>query len=761
MANFIGRLGVLLGLDSAEFQKGLAQANRQLDSFVAKATTSSLVAATALAAMVYQAMRLADEISDTAKANDIAIDSVLKLRNALALSGGEAENAGKFLSSFTASIDKAAEGSFETQKVFKNLGVSLNDLAKMNVDQLFRKTVDSLSKMDDPLTRNAKAMELFGKAAKGVDFAGLNQEIETGAGVTDEQAEAIKKAADAFDELAKSARNFSVMLATQLGPSIKLVIDYINDMKDQGDGLGKVFKIVFQTLVVLGSNVAFVFKGIADDINHTYENAVTLVTKGVAAAIAANEKYDAYVKTKRQNLDFFQAQIMGESTGRSANDPRRLDLPPAQPTDTPKRTVKPGIDKEAEAYERRLADVMAAIEKVSAQERFLRASQSASEIGKVELEAQRKVDEKKAEFTKKTSQDKLGIGKQLEQLLSKELIVIELEKQEKIKGIQRKYAINKYQFDQENADENNRLAAEQESFYQRGTADEFIRQKLASQEIDRAKEMLQLVFQGRNLRSEDLQYSIEIKELEFKRLDAIEKINANQSIANEEKIKAIERENALSEKAIELAKTRLELTKQTREGSLTDGFYKAMNSMMRDAATEFERGQQAFESVMGNMNSALDNFVKTGKLNFKSFARSVIADLIAIQLKAQAMKMFSGLGKFFSGYTEGGSKGSNLPDNIDIGGGWNPAAADGGELAANRIGLVGERGPELFVPKSAGTIIPNHAFGASNSTTNVTNNYINAIDVKSFETKLLESSNTIWAGYQYANKQLASSGRRA
>jgi len=47
------------------------------------------------------------------------------------------------------------------------------------------------------------------------------------------------------------------------------------------------------------------------------------------------------------------------------------------------------------------------------------------------------------------------------------------------------------------------------------------------------------------------------------------------------------------------------------------------------------------------------------------------------------------------------------------------------------------------------------------STTNVTNNYINAIDAKSFEDRLLGSSNAIWAANQYANKQLASNGRRA
>jgi hypothetical protein len=67
---------------------------------------------------------------------------------------------------------------------------------------------------------------------------------------------------------------------------------------------------------------------------------------------------------------------------------------------------------------------------------------------------------------------------------------------------------------------------------------------------------------------------------------------------------------------------------------------------------------------------------------------------------------------------------------------------------------VGERGPELFMPSGSGTIIPNNQMGMG-STSNVTNNYINAIDVKSFEDRLLGSSNTIWAANQYANKNLS------
>ncbi len=40
------------------------------------------------------------------------------------------------------------------------------------------------------------------------------------------------------------------------------------------------------------------------------------------------------------------------------------------------------------------------------------------------------------------------------------------------------------------------------------------------------------------------------------------------------------------------------------------------------------------------------------------------------------------------------------------------AFADGGEPPVGKMSLVGERGPELFIPKSAGTIIPNHMLGS-------------------------------------------------
>jgi len=45
--------------------------------------------------------------------------------------------------------------------------------------------------------------------------------------------------------------------------------------------------------------------------------------------------------------------------------------------------------------------------------------------------------------------------------------------------------------------------------------------------------------------------------------------------------------------------------------------------------------------------------------------------------------------------------------------------ADGGRPPKGKASIVGERGPELFVPDSAGTIIPNHAMGGANVVVNV------------------------------------------
>ena len=241
---------------------------------------------------------------------------------------------------------------------------------------------------------------------------------------------------------------------------------------------------------------------------------------------------------------------------------------------------------------------------------------------------------------------------------------------------------------------------------------------------------------------------------EQQRLENIKEIQKNNILDAESKEHLISQENALADATERYLRAQNQAVKAQREGTSEQGFMKEGAKFFRDLPTELENGAKAFGSVMGNMESALDNFVRTGKLSFKSLARSIIQDLIAIQLRASATGLFKSL---FGMYAGGGFGTGNAYGNADLGG----FLADGGSANANTPYVVGERGPELFVPRSSGTVIPNHALGGVGGTTMVTNNYINAIDTKSFEERLYGSSNAIWAANQYANKSLAVNRGRA
>jgi lambda family phage tail tape measure protein len=657
MANMIARLGVALGIDTAEFNKGIEAAGKKLEQFSESAEKFGKMGATALVAASAAALHYADELADVAKANEVAIGTVLKLSNALGNAGGKASDSGKLLASFTKFIDEAAGGSDKAQKTAKMLGVSLQDLGKLSEEELLNKVVKSLGSMDDSVTRNAKAFEIFGKAAKGVDFVGLAEDMAKSNKLTDEQAIGIQKAADAYDMLAQNARETMVILASELGPILKTTLDYMKDMKGETNTLGQVFKTVFQTVAVIGANVAFVFKGIADEIQHTYENAVTLVTKGVDAAIEANKKYDAYRASQRQNLDFFEAQIMGVSVGRNPDDPRRTDY--KKPTAPAGRVVQ----ESKEAEKERLRTMRFIFEEAKKYDKF-RTEQEAKEVAAY-TNASKRVDKE---------EENLKIQQQL--------------------------------FEIENS--------------------------------------------MRDARGEDVQLAKDLYLAEEKRLQNIREINQNNLLGIEAKKDLIARENALADASERYLRSQNQAVKAQREGTGEQGFFREGAKFFRDLPTELENGAKAFQSVMSNMESALDNFVRTGKLSFKSLARSIIQDLIAIQLKASATSIFRSLFPMLGG-TGINTSGSDLALFY----------ADGGNPPVNQPAIVGERGPELFVPRTAGTIIPNHALAGVGGTTMVTNNYINAIDTKSFEERLYGSSNAIWAANQYANKSLAVNRGRA
>jgi hypothetical protein len=98
-------------------------------------------------------------------------------------------------------------------------------------------------------------------------------------------------------------------------------------------------------------------------------------------------------------------------------------------------------------------------------------------------------------------------------------------------------------------------------------------------------------------------------------------------------------------------------------------------------------------------------------------------DMAAQMMAAQISKGFLGL--FGNAFSFGGGKSAPLITDNVFNTGFDTslisagAFANGGRPPVGRPSIVGEKGPELFVPDRAGTIIPNHAMGGMNIVVNV------------------------------------------
>jgi len=108
---------------------------------------------------------------------------------------------------------------------------------------------------------------------------------------------------------------------------------------------------------------------------------------------------------------------------------------------------------------------------------------------------------------------------------------------------------------------------------------------------------------------------------------------------------------------------------------------------------------QFWADTMNSMASGLAQFCVTGKLNFQQFAQSILTELIKIQIEKDLAGIFGGI---FGG---GAGAFSGTASS------WGTGFAGGGTVQAGVPIPVGERGPEMFVPNTAGNIVSNSAMG--------------------------------------------------
>jgi lambda family phage tail tape measure protein len=590
----ISRLAVLLGLDAGEFNANLGKAKDKVEGFSTGAKVSLLAVGAAFTASAREAINFADKINDVAKANEMSVQSVLRMSQALSTNGGNADDAGKLMASFANKIDEAAQGSSKAQKAFLSIGVSIKDLKTLAPDELFQKTIKSLAGIEDPAKRNALAMDMFGRAIRGVDIKGMAEEFEKIKSKFAGSEEAFKSVGNSVDRLDRFFLNLKVTLATRLAPA-------------------------FEYVTIAMENWQLKSQGIVDRFAEIRKEA------GWWAAWKDKEGFQKFEFPTRGSVQ--GATIPGIMSGIGGMAAAKKDV----------RDIE--IDEKQKAELKRLKEAA----------------------------------ERQQEF------------------YDKEMLISQAK--------------------------NERLKKENE---------------------------LAFVFEN------ERKLQLELFDIEEKRKQLTLGDQYGRKMTDKQA-------NAWAEAEKARAQETYAMSEQQR--TFEYGWKKAFASYADSAANAAKLGEQAFVSVTQNLESALDRFVETGKLSFSDLARSIISDLIKIELKAQATSIFksSGLGDLLSGFFGGSSSSPAFGSTAFWGG-----KADGGDVSGSSSYMVGERGPELFIPKSSGTVIPNNKLGSMGGGPQVVYNgpYIanlQAIDTQSGIQFLAKNKQAVWSANQSAQRSLPQS----
>ena len=123
-------------------------------------------------------------------------------------------------------------------------------------------------------------------------------------------------------------------------------------------------------------------------------------------------------------------------------------------------------------------------------------------------------------------------------------------------------------------------------------------------------------------------------------------------------------------------------------------------------------GEEIEGSIKNNLREAI-----TGAQSFGQAMTNVLNRIRDKIIDAQIDKLIGGFGEAFG---KGASGKEKKGLGGFLGGLLGGLFAEGGRPPVGKASIVGERGPELFVPKVAGTIVPNSAIGrGGDSVTNV------------------------------------------
>lgn len=795
--------------DIAAFGSSGGAFSNSIGGIIGKLGPLGLAAATAggaIAALGLKATQIAGEIKDIADATGISAGSLLNFKQSLLDAGGSADSFSKFAAKLNQSVGEANEGNEKFQESFRKLGVFVR-----NANGELRPTGDiledvlaALSKMENPAARSAAAVALLGKEAAKIDWSNVKAGRDA---VTDQQIEQLDKYNQAIDKmrnrLERGIVTFFGSAAQQANDFFDTVDKRQKELEKQRIELGNQGKMTFQDP----------FSG------KTITGNMTPAEKKRFDLEQAQRDRKAYEAEMDKLMKPYQSRagIRGQTTDLGGDYGPRSEAGQKAAAESAKRAQQSIIEAQKSAELQGLGeiarirkqaeyDIQKEILNIRAQEKLTDPEKEA-EIAAKTKEIRAKADLQVADALEKQNKQLRGMTTEFEkqQILARNKLDLETqlvgksEEEAQMMRAQRQLALD-YAAAQEqlikqrdslgrgeeaqaakinqlieaNAEAYTRQAAELEKSITANQSALLIeKDRLANIErITAAYEQQQRVqealgniqramiaeqqsvsFEGAQAKRSPFEKQIEqIKEssrkaaLEAGRAFAAAFEDTGDGMTPEQAKKFADGLKLIEEGYAAISTKQIENLEASRTWSA--GWEEAFKKYRDDASNAATQSATYFETFTRGMEDAFVKFVQTGKLSFKDLANSLIADFARIQAKKALMGLFGG-----------GSSGGGFFSSI---GNWFSGLfrAEGGPVSANSPYIVGERGPELFVPRSSGNIVPNGEFGGGGSmTTNVTYS-IQAVDAASFQQLVARDPKFLHAVVEKGKRSLPQGARQ-
>jgi chromosome segregation ATPase len=218
-----GQAFVELYADESKLVRGLKRAERRLKAFGARIRNVGLKVAAVGAAMLAPLVAatrtfasMGDDVAKMARRTGFAVEALSELRFAASQTGTDMKALESSLRRMQRSIYDAGRGLSTATDALEDLGLRFEDLDGLTPEQQFRLLADRIGSLEDPTTRAAIAMSLFGRSGTALlpmfaqGAAGIEalqaKARELGLTMSAEDAAAAEQLTDALDALWKSVK---------------------------------------------------------------------------------------------------------------------------------------------------------------------------------------------------------------------------------------------------------------------------------------------------------------------------------------------------------------------------------------------------------------------------------------------------------------------------------------------------------------------------------------------------------------------------